>query len=214
MFSNPAIAGASKAYGAIRKTLHCSAVVYGLTTMVEGYCNGKTKHNTGEALGEFKDHQARTEAETYIVSLDPEGTLFFEKGELVRKNRAPAHVIQVLTGAVSQEYLDELQAHGVSWIWGGETSIHLPLVLEILENIWGIHRLMVAGGGICDWSFARENLLDELSIVLAPVASANEDDASVFRAFGGAENLSRAYVLKEAVPQEDSALWLHYVKSA
>lgn len=214
MFSNLAIAPASKAYGEIRKKLNCQGVVYGLTTMAEGYCDGLSQVQRGPDLEVFEDHQAETTTESFIVSLDPQGTLFFEKGELVRKNRASAHVIQVLTGAVSQNYLDELQEHGVSWIYAGKTAIDLPLVVHKLEKDWGITRLMVAGGGICDWAFARENLLDELSIVLAPIASADETSASVFRSMDKSEDLSVAYTLKEAEIQEGGALWLHYAKRA
>lgn len=160
MFSNLAIAPASKAYGEIRKKLNCQGVVYGLTTMAEGYCDGLSQVQRGPDLEVFEDHQAETTTESFIVSLDPQGTLFFEKGELVRKNRASAHVIQVLTGAVSQNYLDEL------------------------------------------------------SIVLAPIASADETSASVFRSMDKSEDLSVAYTLKEAEIQEGGALWLHYAKRA
>lgn len=85
----------------------------------------------------------------------------------------------MLTGQVGQSYLDQLKAHGVAWIYGGENSIDLRHVLDRLSSKWHVRRLMVAGGGRCDWSLARENLLDELSLVVALVASVRTFSGSV-----------------------------------
>ena len=37
-----------------------------------------------------------------------------------------------------------------------------------LKALFHIDRLMLAGGGQMNWSFAQEDLIDELSIILAP----------------------------------------------
>ena len=213
-FGNPDTAAASKAYAQIRQELNCQAVVYGQVTMEEGYCDGLWTRPHNQPLGVFDDYKAPTHAKTFIVSLDPQGTLVFNDGVLVRKNRAPAHVIQILTGQVSAEYLNELKSHDVSWIYAGEEVIDLKSVLDKLHEIWEIDSLMVAGGGVCDWSFARENLLDELSLVISPVASADNQAVSIFMAQADqtCDPLTQSYQLQEARVMEGNAVWLHYSK--
>lgn len=53
-------------------------------------------------------------------------------------------------------------------------------VLEKLAAQFGIERLMAAGGGILNWSLLQEGLIDELSLVIAPVADGNADSVSIF----------------------------------
>ena len=46
--------------------------------------------------------------------------------------------------------------------------------------MFGIEKLMVAGGGLINWSFAQAGLLDEVSVVMAPVADGSTGAVSIF----------------------------------
>ena len=59
---------------------------------------------------------------------------------------------------------------GVSYLFAGEERLNCTLLLEKLHRLFGINKLMLAGGGIVNGSFLAENLVDELSIVIAPVS--------------------------------------------
>lgn len=200
------------AYGRLRGELKCDAVVYGQTTMAEGFSDGLYPHAHSECLNHFEDHVADDHASNYLVSLDPFGTLDFDGGSVAKKGRPAAHVIQVLSGQVSRSYLDHLRERGVSWIFGGSNELNLQEVLEKLEFKWHIKRLMIAGGGKCDWSFARKNLIDELSIVVAPLATAENGTPSIFEAMADDDTACVAYKLVKALPLEGDALWLNYKK--
>lgn len=53
-------------------------------------------------------------------------------------------------------------------------------MLEKLYKSFGIERLLAAGGGLMNWSLIREDLIDELSIVIAPAADGNSSTATIF----------------------------------
>ena len=62
----------------------------------------------------------------------------------------------------------------------GDQTLDCTLLLDKLKEMFAIQRLMVAGGGITNWSFLSQGLLDELSLVLAPAADGDCSAASTF----------------------------------
>ena len=64
-----------------------------------------------------------------------------------------------------------------------------------------------------NWSFAQEDLIDELSIILAPTADGNREAASLFEkpAFLP-ERLPAVFHLKAVKKLDDEGLWLRYTK--
>ena len=209
-FGDPAIAPSSKAYPELRKELNCDAVVYGLTTMVEGYSNGLIADEPEIAEPVlFEDFIADNRIGNYIVSLDPYGQLVFDNGYQQKKNRPKAHVIEIVTARTTQASLERLKKNGVSVLCGGRNAIDLKAVLEKLASLFGIKRLMVAGGGICDRSFAREGLLDEISLVIAPIAQGDPNAPSVFASIKEDERCI-SYHLSETRIFEQDAIWMDY----
>ena len=70
---------------------------------------------------------------------------------------------------------------------------------------------MAAGGGVTNWSLLREGLVDELSLVIAPVADGSTTAASIFaQAPFLPPHGPVPFALKEAKPLEGGALWLRY----
>ena len=70
---------------------------------------------------------------------------------------------------------------------------------------------MVAGGGVVNWSFLREGLIDELSLVLAPVADGGTESVSIFeQADFLPSHPPVAFALKEVKPLGENVLWLRY----
>lgn len=68
---------------------------------------------------------------------------------------------------------------------------------------------MVAGGGMINWSFLQEGLIDELSLVIAPVADGGTDSVSIFERAGFLPwHGPVSFSLKEARPLEGDGLWL------
>lgn len=179
-FSAPEIAPALGEYANLRKAFNCSATLYGTTTM-RGFSDGLAEnipHCDRKILRE--DYKAPNDTDNYIVSVDPEGILGFDSGYIEKKNRPKAHVIEVLLETVSDDYLAYFQNAGVSYIFAGNGDLDCGLMLEKLYGSFGIKRVLAAGGGLMNWSLVQENLVDELSIVIAPAADGSTTAATIF----------------------------------
>lgn len=180
-FSVPECAAALTEYASLREAFDCSATLYGTTTMLGGFSDGLAEnipHCENPILRE--DFQAPNDIKTYIVSVDPKGMLGFKSGYIEKKNRPKAHVIEVLQETVSDDYLAYLRSIGVSYIFAGNDNLDCGLMLEKLYKLFGIERLLAVGGGLMNWSLVQENLIDELSIVIAPAADGNQTTATIF----------------------------------
>lgn len=128
-----------------------------------------------------------------------------------RKGAPAAHVIEVLTEQASPEYLDYLQKQGVSYLFAGKERLDCALLLKKLWELFGIEKLMVAGGGIMNWSFLLEGLIDELSLVIAPVADGSTTAVSIFeRADFLPNSIPVGFHLKEVKILDGDVLWLRY----
>ena len=212
--SAPETAPALRAYSDIRGQYDCPATVYGTITMIEGYAEGlapvlpEQSHSLPR-----KDHVADAGAGHYIVSVDPKGTLGFRSNAIEKKSRPKAHIIQVLTEQVSDRYIAYLREKDISYIFAGADGLECTAMVKKLKELFGIQRLMLAGGGVMDWSFAQEGLIDELSIVLAPVADGDRAGASLFESAGFYEREHpAAFSLLSAERRDGGVLWLRYRK--
>ena len=211
--SVPACAPALAEYGNIRGFYDCRATLYGTTTMKNGYSDGLVRslpHKTVQYLKE--DYAAVTDAENYIVSIDPQGVLGWNSNYIKKKNRPKAHVVEVLTETVSNDYLAYLRNLQISYIFAGKEQLDCKLALDKLRQTFFIDKLMIAGGGTINWSFLQEGLIDELSLVIAPVADGNRTAVSIFETFEGlSSNTSVVFRLKEVKQLEGGSLWLRYI---
>lgn len=212
--SAPETALALRAYADIRGQYDCAATVYGTITMIEGYADGLAPVLPEQSRSLPRtDRVADAGAGHYIVSVDPKGTLGFRSNTIEKKGRPKAHIIQVLTEQVSDRYIAYLREKDVSYIFAGADSLDCTVMVKKLKSLFDIQRLMLAGGGVMDWSFAQEGLIDELSIVLAPVADGDRSGASLFESAGFYEReRPAAFSLLSAERRDGGVLWLRYRK--
>ncbi len=214
-FSAPETMPALKKYGEVREFYDCPATVYGTTTMAEGYADGFV-YDLPESAARFprEDYIVQSDVKRYIVSLDGEGILRWHGKYLERKGRPKAHVIEVLTEQVPDSYLAYLRGFGISYIFAGEETIDCALLLRKLKALFGIDRVLLAGGGVTNQAFAAEGLIDELSIVLAPTADGESGAASLFETGGFSSAAPMAYSLESVEVVEKDTLWLRYKAKA
>lgn len=221
-FGAPEIVPAIAAYGKLRGFYHCQATVYGTTTMLGGYADGKApefpedsghseKIGTCGHVGEDYVNEDGKAVGNFIVSMDPQGILGFHSNIIEKKGRPATHVIEVLTEQVSAAYLAYLQQTGVSYVFAGKDRVNGTELLRKLRELFGIDRLMIAGGGVTNWFFLQEGLIDELSLVIAPVADGSNTAVSIFEQAGFLSKGSPVpFSFLEAKPLDGNALWLRY----
>ena len=211
-FSVPETMPALRKYGEVRQFYDCPATIYGTTTMAEGYADGFIDElpETDTAIPR-EDYLGDSDVKNYIVSLDGEGVLRWHGKYLEKKGRPKAHVIEVLTEKVSARYLAYLRGFGISYLFAGKETIDCDLLLQKLKTIFGIDRVMLAGGGVTNQAFAAAGLIDELSIILAPTADGDSGSASLFETGGFSSAVPVAYTLKAVEQIENDTLWLRYI---
>ena len=212
-FSAPECVPALHKFAEVREFYRCTAVVYGTTTMEGGYSGGIIDDlpRSGKIYPR-EDYAYESGAESYIVSLDPKGTLAFDSNFIKKPNRPSAHIIEVLTDQATDDYVAYLRSCDISYIFAGKDRFDCAAMLEKLNRLFGIKRLMISGGGITNLSFLQENLIDELSLVIAPVADGGRG-ASIFdRADFLPYNDAVPFELINAQSSDAGTLWLTYRK--
>jgi len=150
------------------------------------------------------DFVARPDAPSYAIAIDPHGKLRWASGAI-----DDDHVVTVLTERVPGRYLRFLRAQGVSYLFGGRTRIDLPTVLRKLRARFRIRRLLLEGGGKINGSFLAAGVIDELSLLVAPVADGGVGTPSLFDAREGPGPARRLKLLSVERRRGD-LLWVRY----
>jgi len=145
---------------------------------------------------------AAADATSFAIAIDPAGKLRWKHGAIDDE-----HVITVLSTSVSDAYLAHLRAVGVSYVFGGADSISLRRVLRTLRSRFGIETLLLEGGGGINGAFLADDLIDELSVIVAPTADGSVGTASLFDS--PRTHAPRALKLLAVEPRGD-AVWLRY----
>ena len=210
---DPGNAAGRTAFGELRNFYGCEATLYGTVTMLGSYADGPAPE-MGEDKGIWElrtDYLAPCDVHNYIVSVDPKGELGFSTGYIEKKGRAKAHVIEVVTDQVSDAYLEYLRGKGVSYLFAGTKYLDCELLLTKLKQKFGIEKLMVSGGGYMNGSFLQEELIDEISIVISPLADGNTKSVSIFeRSAFLTEKKPVVFAVKEVKVLDENVVWLRY----
>lgn len=203
----PECSGALRQYGALRSTFDCSAILYGTTTMLD-FCKGKVGTLSKERSPEREDYIAADAKAPFVVAIDRHGKLAYSENYLERHWKRQ-HIIEVLTESVSDEYIAYLKKLGISYLFAGKDDLDCAVCMTRLKEVFGIERLMIAGGGYIDWVFADAGMIDELSLVIAPAAD-GEDRVTVFEKCSKSSSQAISFTLKDVQKLEDNAVWLRY----
>jgi len=146
-------------------------------------------------------------SKTYAVVIDPSGKCCWDTNMV-----STEHVIEVLTEKVSQNYLQHLRSKNVSYIFAGKKELDFNLVLKKLYKLFNIKTLRIDGGGHVNGSFLKAGLIDEFSLVLAPVADGTIGQPTVFEVEEGFEKRKATqFALKSVKRIYQDFLWMRYL---
>lgn len=134
----------------------------------------------------------------------PRGRLLWDSGELDGD-----HLVAVLSERVSDDYLAALRERGVSYLLAGRGDVDLPLALEKIRAWFGVRTLMLEGGGGVNGSFLRAGLVDEISLLVAPVVHGLVGAPTLFDVAGDG-SIPRRLTLEGVERRADDVLWLRY----
>lgn len=187
--------------------IKADAWLVGRVTMQEFSSKKKHTLKKGRVNIPKEDFVGQYSTKTFAVVIDPSGKCLWDTNMV-----STEHVIEVLTKKVSTAYLDHLRSKNVSYIFGGEESLDLELVLEKLNTLFGILRVRIDGGGHVNGSFLKAGLIDEFSFVLAPIADGTTGSLTVFEVEEGyGKRKATRLKLKSVKKIFDDFLWIRYM---
>jgi len=169
------VKNATREYERTAATFDADAWIIGRISMepYAGKARVPSRKNGGRIARE--DFVAEHDAASYAIAIDPSGKLRWRANDIDGE-----HVITVLTESVSDDYLAFLQAKGVSYLFGGKSRIDLANVLRKLRALFDMRKLLLEGGGKINGSFLAAGLIDELSVLVAPIADGSIGTPSLF----------------------------------
>jgi len=202
-------------FGSLYEDCHHSfgsqAWMVGRVTMEKDFTEGKQPELVKAAKPiERKAFIGDRYAKSFAIAVDAKGKLGWEENEIDGE-----HIIEILSETVSDDYLQYLQDLRVSYIFAGKEDLDFEIALNQLHDFFGIKTLMLEGGGNINGSLLNAGLIDELSLLILPLADGTANVPTTFEVGNflpkkGAQELKLAEVQK----LESDVLWLKYRISA
>lgn len=190
---------------------------------VQGYLNGKT--TTEDNMTFYKtpkldedaapvpegDYVADSNAPMYYLAMDTRGELAFEENTF-GYGGVPSHIVVALTERVPNAYKDFLRKKRISYVITGKNQIDYDVMLDKFYHLFDIKRMMVGGGGTLNWSMIQNGLVNEISVILAPIANADPEGHRFFVAKEPYSKINAtAFQLESVKELEHGTLWIRYL---
>ena len=188
-------------------TYHADAWMCGRITM-SGYAKGTAPASSSPTTAIAKsDFIAPHEQANYAIALDPSGKLYWQTNAIDGD-----HVVTVLTEQVSPAYLAFLREKQVSYLFAGTGTLDLPTALGKLATTFQIKTLLLEGGGKINGTMLQAGLIDELSLLVAPIADGSSGTPTLFDMLNPALSSAAAVRLQLQTMEQraDGIVWLRY----
>jgi len=167
--------GKSDVYERLHNELAGDAWMVGRTTGQEFSRRDKPYPDYAGVPIPRQDWLAVERADNWAIILDAHGKIAWGTSDV-----SGDRIVVVLTRKVTDGHLAGLRADGVSYIFGGDTDVDLPSVLETLRVRLGIERLIMEGGGHANGAMLADGLIDELSLIVGPHVDGDLGSPSLF----------------------------------
>ena len=203
----PVTAEEMKQYEAVHASYDPDGWICGRVTMQLHFAQGVrpdaevAKEHRG---GKREDSIASGTHDSFAFALDANGRLAWESGDIDGD-----HVVAILSERVSDDYLASLRDRGVSYLLAGANDVDLALALRKIHERLGVKTLMLEGGGKIDGGMLEAGLIDEVSLLVAPVADGRIGNATVFDVEKDAVT-PRRLSLESVERRGRDLLWLRY----
>lgn len=160
--------------------------ICGRVTMEESFTGGwypdLTKYKSVEKeCGHYMNFWLDDMKGYYAIAFDPMGRLGWKSNVIEDSDPGygGAQIIEVLTEQVDGRYLAFLQEMEIPYFFAGEQTIDVPLALYTLHTHLDPSFYVLEGGSIINGHFLREDCIDEISLVQAPI-TANPNSKPLF----------------------------------
>ncbi len=162
-----------------------------------------------ETLRVYGDHWVPLDPPLYEPQKSKAYIVFDGKGRIDWQQTEG--LIVVTKENVSAHYLQQLEEKEITYVQAGKGEyIDLSLALAKLYSL-GFRRLGLSGGGSINGAFLRQGLIDEISLVIAPLAIGGRDTPSIFDCddLKDIEGVTKL-VLNKVKTVGNGSVWLNY----
>ena len=196
-----------KQYEQVHATYDAEGWLCGRVTMEQHFAQG-VRPNAEIARQHHgaprEDWIAPGDHDSFAFAVDTHGRLDWDTNDIDGD-----HVVAILSERVSDDYLAVLRERGVSYLLAGAPEVDLPRALEKIGARFGVRTLMLEGGGKINGSMLRDGLVDEVSVLVAPVADGREGTPALFDV--GKEHVTPQRLELEGVEKRaGGVVWLRY----
>ena len=194
-------------YEECHKTFNSDAWMVGRITMEKNFTEGK-KPELAKLLKAIKREafMGDKDANSFAIAVDAHGKLGWDKNEIDGD-----HLIEVLSESVSDQYLQYLQNKNISYVFAGKKDLDFSLALTQLYDLFNIKTLMLEGGGIINGSMLNAGLIDEVSLLILPIADGAANTPTTFEVSKLLPKKSARQLKVLSVKQLDlDVIWLRY----
>lgn len=142
----------------------------------------------------------------YAVIVDTKGRLRWKSNQLLGD-----HLVIVITETTPKNYLAYLRDKKISYIIGGKRDIDFSRVFQVLKTKFGIKKMLIEGGGKLNGSILKAGLIDEISLLIAPLVVGSTNAPSIFdREPLSIKELPKRFQLIDIKRLKDSMIWVRY----
>ena len=116
----------------------------------------------------------------------------------------------IVSEKATQKNITRLEKKGLEVIKCGQNKINLKKLLYILKKK-NIKNLLVEGGGLTNWSFIKDGLVDEIIITITPYVIGGSSAISLFQGKGFDKIAHAPMLTLKKINRMKNELVLHYV---
>lgn len=161
---------------------------------------------------DFTDNVIKGKA-PYAVCFDTTGKVKWRNATLIYPENVVNSVIVVTTHKAKAEYIAYLKANDIAYIFADDKNgekINIKIALNKLYTLFGIKRFALTGGAIINAEFLKENLVDEIRLVIAPFIDGTKN-ATICESVNNTA-LTKAFKFDECKNLKEDGLLLVYKK--
>ena len=164
-------------------------------------------------VAEFSDNVIKDKF-PYVVSFDSTGKVKWRNAALTYPENVSNQVLVVTTHKAKPEYIAYLKANDIAYIFADDESgekIDIKIALDKLYTLFDIRRFALTGGAIINAEFLKQNLVDEIRLLIAPYIDGSQN-ATICESVGNVA-LTQEFKLDECKKLKENGLLLVYKKA-
>ena len=143
------------------------------------------------------------------IILDSHGTISIESKILKTSNRIKTFI--VISKKISKINFNKLKKFPVEIIFAGEKQVNVNSLMKHLKKR-KIKTILLEGGGLINWEFIKNDLVDEFFITITPYLIGGKNSVSLIQG-DGFEKIAKSPKLQLiGVNRLGDDLVLHYIK--